>query len=85
MGILAKIILIILILSLFFEVKSIIKKGEEKKSFEELREEAVALLNALGVDEEQKKKMIYAINTNKKHFVRMQDPLKFMLSKGLKL
>lgn len=86
MGIQKVIVIIILIIVIVvYVVQNRGKKEEAKKSYQELRDEAMTIMNALEVDHETKKKLIYALNTKRKQLERMQDAMKFLLANGLKL
>ena len=86
MGIQKVIVIIILIVILvMYVMQSRGQKEKEKKSYQELRDEAMTIMNALEVDQETKKKLIYALNTKRKQLERMQDAMKFLLANGLKL
>ena len=86
MGNLQKIMIILLLLAGSGVFLFLINKQKKKeKTFQELKDEAIVILNGLEIQGEERKKLMYAINTKRKQLERMQDPLKFLMANGLKI
>ena len=71
--------LIVMLLGLLLLMRS------RKRSYEELKEEAEAIIATLGLSPKETLRLRRSLVKKREKLIRLQDPMRFLLSEGIKL